>query len=129
MVKLYPKFTVTWQPPSSCLTHDPDEIRHYEKDTLVHPLVSLKMLESLEEEGAFILKSKHKINTPLLLMHGSSDKITSSHATSEFAKFTSPNTTYKLWNGDYHELHHENEKNEIFAYIMNWINTLPESQK
>lgn len=129
ILKLYPSFTVEWQPKSTCLTHDTNEIREYEHDSLVHPLVSLKLLESLEDEGAFILKSKHKINTPLLLMHGSSDKITSWRATAQFAKYTSQNTTYKLWQDDYHELHHENEKVEIFEFIINWINNLPEQKK
>lgn len=126
ILKLNPSYSIAWRPQSTCLTHDPEEVKRFDIDTLVHPQVSLKLLESLENEGAFILKSKHKINTPLLLMHGSSDKITSSHATAEFAKFTSPNTTYKLWKGVYHELHHEFEKEEIFEFIIHWINTLPD---
>ena len=58
---------------------------------------------------------------PLLLMHGTADRITSYQASQEFAS-KAPNCTLKLWEGLYHETHNEPEKDAVVAFIVAWIN-------
>ena len=54
-------------------------------------------------------------------MHGSGDTITSHKATDELSHII-PKATYIEWSGCYHELHHEQERDEVFNSILNWIN-------
>lgn len=103
------------------ISNDPEIVKLYQTDPLIHKRITPKLFFSLNESGLFILMNKHKINIPLLVMHGSGDKITSCKASIEFATFTSDKTTLQIWKGAYHELHHEFEKKEIFYYILRWI--------
>ena len=66
------------------------------------------------------------ISSPLLVQHGTDDKLTSFKATKEFfEKLPSGNEDreFKTWDGYYHELHNEpeDERNEAIAYIAEWI--------
>jgi alpha-beta hydrolase superfamily lysophospholipase len=63
--------------------------------------------------------SELKINT--LLLHGSDDMITSPAGSKEFAAKTNL-VDFKIWEGGFHELHNEPFKEEVFKYILNWIN-------
>jgi alpha-beta hydrolase superfamily lysophospholipase len=55
-------------------------------------------------------------------MHGTADNITSHRASEQFVMNTSDRTRLKLWEGAYHELHHELQREEVFAYIIDWLN-------
>ena len=123
--RFFPSYTIKNRLTAKDLTHDHECVKKYNIDPLVHDKISVRLYFGIQESGEFLLQNKHKVNVPLLLMHGSNDKITSWHATSDFAKYTSANTTFKIWKGAYHELHNEVEKEDIFEYILNWINNLP----
>jgi acylglycerol lipase len=47
--------------------------------------------------------------------------LTSPEASREFAA-KSDMVELKIWDGGYHELHNEPFKEEVFKYIINWIN-------
>jgi len=58
---------------------------------------------------------------PLLLMVGTSDRIVNRSDIDEFAKQV-PNIDYKIWDGLYHELHNEPEKEAVLSYELDWAN-------
>jgi alpha-beta hydrolase superfamily lysophospholipase len=127
--KFFPNLTVPNRMSAFELTHDKQVVEEYLADPLVHNRISVRLFKEITESGKFILLNRHKITSPLLLMHGSADKITSCKATSDFTNFTSDFTTFKMWKGAYHELHNEFEKVEIFQYILRWIERLPSVQQ
>jgi acylglycerol lipase len=128
LLKLDSLITIPNNINSRHLSHDFKIVSKYEEDRLVHHRVSPRLILETNEAGTFILRNKHKFNLPLLLMHGSSDMITPWKSSAGFAKYTSSNTTFKLWEGAYHELHNEFDKEKFFAYILNWINNLSSVQ-
>jgi alpha-beta hydrolase superfamily lysophospholipase len=111
------------------LSRDPEIGKAYTADPLVHNKISPDLFLKISDSGNFILQNKHKINVPLLLMHGTGDNITSSKASTDFANFTSEYTTLRLWKNNYHELHNEFDKADIFQYILRWIEQLPTIQQ
>lgn len=111
------------------ISRDPVIVNKYKTDPLIHTRITPKLFFSINDSGEFIMQNKHKINYPLLLMHGTGDKITSCKATAEFATFTSDKTTIKLWRGAYHELQNDLEKEKVFAYILSWIEGLSSSDE
>jgi alpha-beta hydrolase superfamily lysophospholipase len=58
---------------------------------------------------------------PLLLVHGTADRITSPAATQEFASRVKGECELKLWDGLYHETHNEPEKAEVLNYMIDWL--------
>jgi len=54
-------------------------------------------------------------------MHGGDDKLSSVEASREFADKVTEKCTLKIWDGLYHEIHNEPEKEEIFKFLINWL--------
>jgi acylglycerol lipase len=80
------------------------------------------MLNSAEN----LISHPPTISVPLLVQHGTDDKVTSFEAAREFfAKLPpgNPDREFKAWEGYYHELHNEpeDERNEAIKYIAEWI--------
>lgn len=106
---------------SKNLSLKPETSSEYEKDPLVHDKISLRLLFGANDNGLWAIENADKLNIPLLLLHGSSDKITSHLASNEFAGKAKQFTTLKIWEGLYHELHNETEKDKVFQFLINWI--------
>ena len=58
---------------------------------------------------------------PLLLVHGTADRITSSEATASFAAALPGRCDLLLWEGFYHETHNEPERDRVLAAIVTWL--------
>jgi hypothetical protein len=48
-------------------------------------------------------------------------RITSAQASREFAAQAGDLCTLKIWDGLYHEIHNEPEKEQVFAYLLEWL--------
>ncbi len=119
--KLAPSFAQKNSLDTSKLSHDKAVVDKYINDPLVHDRVTSSMGMEMLDAAKWLQDNAGKIDVPLLLMHGSSDEITSPKGTEEFAKKATGDITLKLWDGWYHEIHNEIGKEEFFAYTLNWI--------
>jgi alpha-beta hydrolase superfamily lysophospholipase len=61
------------------------------------------------------------LNKPVLVMHGTSDQITSHKASETFAQAALSNATLKLWPDMRHETHNEFGKEEVLEYLTKWL--------
>jgi alpha-beta hydrolase superfamily lysophospholipase len=100
----------------------PEEVKKYTDDPLVHDRISIGLFKSTFDAGFHALRNVYKINCPYLIMHGTADNITSHKASEQFVMNTSDRTRIKLWEGAFHELHHEEQREEVFRYIIEWLN-------
>jgi alpha-beta hydrolase superfamily lysophospholipase len=105
------------------LSRDLRVVHDYKKDPLVHDCVGIRFFRQTFEAGIRASMSVYKINVPLLVMHGSNDKITSSRASGDFVRNSSDKTTYIEWKGGYHELHNDIDKEKVFASMVSWIDS------
>lgn len=126
--KIFPFLTVPNGLDPKDLSRDTEVGKAYTNDPLVCNKISPDLFLKVCDSGHFIIQNKHKINLPLLLMHGTEDNITSCKASTDFANFTSENTTLRLWKNSYHELHNELDNADVFLFIMQWIGQLPTIQ-
>ncbi len=106
------------------LSRNTDVVRGYVNDPLVHDKISLRLLFEIVTAGQKALKSIYKINIPILVMHGTLDKVTSCRASEVFTMNTSEKTTFKEWEGNFHELHNDLDADKVFRYVLNWLNAL-----
>mgnify|MGYP001082137156 CR=1 FL=1 len=122
--KIFPKFTGKANLDAKALSHDKRVIKEYISDPLVHEKLSPNMFFEIYNAGIQALDNVDKLNIPVLLQHGNSDPITSCKASKEFytkAEKLSREIEYKEWEGMYHELHNELEYEEVFRYVVGWI--------
>ena len=109
--------------PVEYLSQDKAVVDKYVNDPLVHGKISVALFNSWMNSSAYALSHAPELKIPLLLIHGSDDKVCSPKGSIEFAGKTGM-AELKIWDGGYHELHNELFKKEVFDYILAWINKI-----
>jgi acylglycerol lipase len=105
------------------ISRDLRVVHDYKNDPLVHERISLRLAIEVIEAGAKACVSIYKINAPMLIMHGNADRITSCKASRNFVRNCSEKTTYVEWEGGYHELHSDLDRDKVFRSIVDWLKT------
>ncbi len=103
------------------LCHDPKVLQRYEQDPLVHDWGSLKMAKELQKTIKWTREHAAEFQPPLLLMNGTSDQIVYPSSCEEFGSAVHGDCTVKLWDGLYHEIHNEPEKDQVMDEIVAWL--------
>jgi len=109
------------------LSHDPDIGTRYHSDPLVHGKISLRTFFLINHAGEYLLNNAYQLNTPLLLMHGTADAVTSHAASEAFFRSLNPDSSrfsahrFLSWPGLFHELHNEWEKEQVLEAVAGWI--------
>ncbi|MGH3770407.1 MAG: lysophospholipase [Pseudonocardiaceae bacterium] len=106
------------------ISRDPEVVRAYRED----PLVYRGRLKA--RTGAEILATMKslparlpRLSTPLLLLHGTDDRICApAGSVMVHANVSSPDTTLHQYPGLYHELFNEPERNQILTDLISWLN-------
>jgi len=120
---IFPRLTMDSKIDKTLLTRDPEETKTAIDDPLLHSKASIGLLRGCFDAATFNLKHAVEFVRPFLLMHGTGDQIVSP----EGSKLFFPEATgcndknLKLWEGDYHEIHHETDRNEVIQTMVNWI--------
>lgn len=125
MVNIYPAFTEKAELDSDGISRDKNEVRKYNADPHNHGKITAGTFLGFFNAGKWALAHAGELKVPMLLMHGTADRLTSPDGTKEFAASAPKNlVTSKFWEGFYHELHNEPEpdRSEVFAYMVNWLN-------
>ena len=121
MYSLWPTLSMSNEIDRQGLSRDPEVVRAYNGDPLVHDRVSARLGMDMLEAGLWALEHAAEFPLPLLLMHGSADHITSAQASREFAAQAGDRCTLKIWDGFYHEIHNEPEQGQVFRYLVEWL--------
>jgi alpha-beta hydrolase superfamily lysophospholipase len=106
------------------LSRDPEVVKAYKNDPLVHSRLSASAGIALMESAQWLNAYAGPIHVPTLLQHGTGDKIISPAATREFYGRVTGDVTHHEWPGGYHEMHNEPEKLAFFEDTFTWINTV-----
>jgi len=121
MNNLAPGFTQASGLETRALSHDDAVVSAYENDPLVHDKISARLFISIYESGLWALEHAAEFPIPLLLMHGSADRVTSCEASKEFAEKAGSKATFKMWDGWFHEIHNEPEKAKVIQVMLGWL--------
>ena len=125
MVNIYPAFTEKADLNSDAISRDKEEVRKYNADPYNHGKITAGTFLGFFNAGKWALAHAADLKIPMLLMHGTADKLTSPEGSKEFAANAPKDlVAFKLWEGFYHELHNEPEpdRTEVLAYMTNWLN-------
>jgi alpha-beta hydrolase superfamily lysophospholipase len=119
--RFWPSLTVGTGLNPNHLTSDPNEVARYLNDPVILRHVSAALGISMLEEGENSLLRARQLVTPTLIMHGTSDLITSYQASQEFANRAGKICELKLWPNLLHDLHFEIDKDSVLAFAIEWI--------
>lgn len=107
----------------TAISGDPQVVEAYINDPLVHDRISAALGASMLDAAKFLDTYSGKVSVPLLLLHGSADRLTDWRGTSEFAERLEGPVTFQLWEGGYHELHNDLQKQQVLQAVYEWLDT------
>jgi acylglycerol lipase len=107
----------------NAISRDPDEVRRYEQDPLIfHGKLPVRTVAEIAGEVGELPERAAAISMPILIMHGTADRI----APPEGARMlhecvSSEDRTLTMYEGLYHEILNEPEKETVIAQIVDWL--------
>jgi alpha-beta hydrolase superfamily lysophospholipase len=121
MNNIAPGFTQKSGLDTAALSHDASVVNAYNSDPLVHDKISARLFMGMYEAGLWALDHAAEFPLPLLIMHGTADRLTLAEASRQFAERGGKNVTWRAWDGLYHEIHNEPEKAEVLKVMIDWM--------
>eukprot|EP00931_Biecheleriopsis_adriatica_P103579 TRINITY_DN78393_c0_g1_i1.p1 TRINITY_DN78393_c0_g1~~TRINITY_DN78393_c0_g1_i1.p1 ORF type:complete len:360 (-),score=45.19 TRINITY_DN78393_c0_g1_i1:17-1096(-) len=106
------------------LTRDPERIRAPYNDRLCLPFACGRLVvDMLNVPFQYVCRSVlRSFQFPVLLYHGTGDKLTSHRGSQLVHKFVSSvDKTLKLFDGGYHELHQDIVRDEVVSLLASWV--------
>ena len=120
--RLLPRLRMSSELDTSHISRDPEVVRAYESDALIHGLVSTRWFTSMGLAMDRVLEAPQKLTAPTLFLLGGSDQIVSATASQAFAEQLNPEqTTVRVWPSSYHEPHNDLDRDEVISCFTEWL--------
>jgi alpha-beta hydrolase superfamily lysophospholipase len=121
-MRVWPGFIQARDMRSERLSRDEAHLASFPDLNLVHQHISARMYFWLRAGGERIFTEAHSVRTPLLLLHGDDDPVTSHHATCEFfERVGSTDKTLRIYPGTRHETHNDLDRAQVIRETGDWI--------
>ncbi|MEW6128626.1 MAG: lysophospholipase [Acidobacteriota bacterium] len=122
--KLLPRMRMQNEINPAVLSRDASIGKAYAADPLVGKMVSSRWFVEAVKAMNELQYQASQITLPLLVMHGTEDKLASCEATKKlFSQIRSADKELKIYEGYYHELFNEPEKQEVYERVSEWLNS------
>jgi alpha-beta hydrolase superfamily lysophospholipase len=106
---------------ATAISRDAKVVDAYLKDPLVHGRITPAFFVEIDAASRYAMEHASELKLPLLIYHGSADRLTSHDASEEFARKVKGDVTWRSWSGLFHECHNEPEQNDVFRMVSDWI--------
>jgi alpha-beta hydrolase superfamily lysophospholipase len=108
----------------STISHDPEVVRAYREDPLVHDRVCGRLVRSLFDGGAHVLSRAHAWVVPTLLMWAGDDHLVAPEGSVAFAR-RAPTALVEAhpFPSYYHEILNELEPAPVFEALRRWLDS------
>ncbi len=121
--RLWPGLNVSTGMDYSGISRDPAEVKRYADDPLNHSLGTPRLGTEITAAIAWTQTHADEWKIPLYIYHGTADKVIPIEGSRTFfAHVTTPDKQWREFEGGYHELHHDPCREEVFRYLLEWLN-------
>ena len=125
--KILPKLRLDNELDTALLCRDPDAVRAYEQDPLVHRKISTRWYTSLLAAMGKVTGSPLQASLPTLWLVGGKDSICAPEGSRRFARgLADEMTTVREWPEAFHEVHNGPDKQEYLAALRSWLDARTE---
>jgi alpha-beta hydrolase superfamily lysophospholipase len=108
----------------SGVSRDPDVLTARSNDPLVHGLGTARLATESMDAMLSCFENVDQLQIPVLMIHGTSDRITSPEVSREFFELvTCADKTYLAYEGGYHESHNDLHHPQVTADIVRWLDS------
>jgi acylglycerol lipase len=108
---------------AAAVSRDPEVVARYDSDPLnyrgqVPARVAAEMLNTARQ----VMREARVIACPVLIMCGTEDRLAAPTGSRElYEAISSSDKTLKPWDGLYHEIFNEPEKEQVLAFMRDWL--------
>ena len=127
-LKLMPSMSVNNGLNPQHLSRDPQVVKAYLEDRLVHNKISPRLGHFIATAGSATIAAAANWRTPTLLMYAGADKLVNPEGSRRFATLAAQSKTVKpgmvtakCFDGYYHELFNEPEPAPVFELLKTWL--------
>jgi len=104
------------------VSRDPEVVRRYVADPLVHDRVTARLVDFIVEAGELVRSRAPQWRVPTLLMWAGADRCVAPAGSAEFAAAAPPDVlTAQVFPGLYHEIFNEPEREQVLAHLLRWL--------
>ena len=121
--RVRPQLTFRQRGSLDILSRDWEEVQIAMRDSLGVPLRSARWVVEFFETIEEVSDRANEILLPVLMMQGLADAVVVPSATQEFfAQIGSDDKSLRLFEGYYHELHNDLERERPIGAVLDWLN-------
>jgi acylglycerol lipase len=112
--------------PADTISRDPAVVRAYRTDPLVYTgAIPARTLVELVDAVATFPAAAPRLRIPVLILHGTGDSLVPlAHTTAVVERIGSSDRTVRHYDGLYHEVFNEPERERVFADLLRWLERL-----
>jgi alpha-beta hydrolase superfamily lysophospholipase len=104
------------------LSHDPEVVRAYRADPLVHDRISLRLARFIAAAGPRVVARAPRWTVPTLLMYAGSDRLVDPAGSRAFAAGAPPGVvTARCFERMYHEIFNEVRAEPVYQTLKQWL--------
>ena len=122
--RIWPRFLLPVNVEAAALSRDPEVVRAYEEDPLVFGKASARWGSEILDMIEWIKEHASDVRLPLLMIHGSADRINAIEGTRAFYEaVTYSDKELRVYPEAYHELHNDLGWEEEARDIERWVDS------
>lgn len=120
--RLLPWITMSNELDPKMISHDEKVVELYENDPLVHDRVSARWFTEFMAAMDTAHEGARQISFPVLVMQSGEDALVAPRGAGEFFdRLAVEDKTLKHWEGFYHEMFNEVEREKPLSFMIDWI--------
>ena len=123
--RVVPRFAMEAGLDPNALSRDPEVVRRYREDPLVHGRMSTALAAGMLERVVSTAASASQVQVPVLLLHGEEDELCPVASSRAFFKCLDPRVAVRSEIKTYPELRHEifnePEREQVYKDLFDWV--------
>ncbi len=125
LARIVPSLTMSNEIDPTHICHDEKVVQAYIDDPLVHNRVSTRFFVEFLKTSEKVFNMASSLTVPLLLLQAQDDLLVDTQASREFFEAAgSAEKEMKVYEGQYHEIFNEPEKEVVFSDLEAWLTAL-----
>ncbi|GLX66189.1 alpha/beta hydrolase [Paenibacillus glycanilyticus] len=122
LVRVMPKLTLsTGISPDDLYRPGYDHAVTFLGDPLCHSAITIRTFHIMTDSGEWAIAHSGELEMPVLLVHGTGDRVTSYEASKEVEERLQERCKFVTYEGGYHELHNDIYATHLLNIVTNWI--------
>jgi alpha-beta hydrolase superfamily lysophospholipase len=104
------------------VSRDPDVVKAYQADAMVHRRISTGLAAWILENGQKTLDDAAKWQVPTLLLYAGKDRLVNAQASADFARSAPKDVVHaECFEAMYHEVFNDLYRAQVFASLKRWL--------